>query len=260
MADFSKATLPAKINATDRGSYFEPQFVLDGMDTAANLNELLQFILDNLGVSGEANTGSNLGAGQGVFASKSGVNLRFKSLVAGTNITLNADGNTITINAADGGAGLEQYEADPVAGPDTGCFLTCTETGATFARTGGAGQNTEATLTVPEGAIVRGVAVHFSAAQAPGNTFYLNVDYLGTGKAVNGSENSVMPPWATVASKPTGFTDIAPATNYVHSGTPLQVGIAQVNDNGTRVRVRYKITNYSQQAGANASILSMIFP
>ena len=111
MADFSKATLPAQINAGQRGGYLGPKFVLDGMETAVTLNELLQYILDNLGASGEANTGSNLGAGQGIFASKVGVNLRFKSLVAGTNVTLSADSNTITINAAGGGAGLEQYEA-----------------------------------------------------------------------------------------------------------------------------------------------------
>lgn len=55
------------------------------------------------GGGGEANTASNLGAGQGVFASKVGVDLRFKSLVAGTNVSLSADGNTITINASGGG-------------------------------------------------------------------------------------------------------------------------------------------------------------
>lgn len=55
------------------------------------------------GGGGEANTASNIGAGQGVFASKVGVDLRFKSLVAGTNVSLSADGNTITINASGGG-------------------------------------------------------------------------------------------------------------------------------------------------------------
>jgi hypothetical protein len=55
------------------------------------------------GGGGETNTASNLGGGEGVFGSKSGVDLRFKSLVAGTNVTLGSDANTITINALGGG-------------------------------------------------------------------------------------------------------------------------------------------------------------
>lgn len=55
--------------------------------------------------TGEVNTASNLGAGNGVFASKSGVDLRFKSLVAGANITLTPTGNDITITASSGVAG-----------------------------------------------------------------------------------------------------------------------------------------------------------
>ena len=143
---------------------------------------------------------------------------------------------------------------------DLGGFVTATGTGITYERTGGSGQNTEGILTVPAEAILQGLSVHFSSGQAPGNTFYLNVDYQNSGRDVNGTQNSVMPIWATVATKPTTFSDAAPATNYIHSGTPLQIGISQVDDNGTRTRIRYKITNYSQQAGSNASILSIAFP
>jgi hypothetical protein len=57
---------------------------------------------------------SNLGSGQGVFAQKSGSTLQFKSLVAGSNITLAADGNTITIT----GVGNLQSEATPTLGGD----------------------------------------------------------------------------------------------------------------------------------------------
>ncbi len=55
--------------------------------------------------SGEANTASNLGAGEGLFATKVGVDLRFKSLVAGSNVTLTPGGDTITIAATGGGGG-----------------------------------------------------------------------------------------------------------------------------------------------------------
>lgn len=51
------------------------------------------------GGSGEANTASNLGGGEGVFASKQGVDLRFKSLQGGNNVSLSSDSNTITVNA-----------------------------------------------------------------------------------------------------------------------------------------------------------------
>jgi hypothetical protein len=51
------------------------------------------------GGGGESNTAANLGAGEGVYASKSGVQLRFKSLVGGTDVTLSSDGNEITISA-----------------------------------------------------------------------------------------------------------------------------------------------------------------
>lgn len=54
--------------------------------------------------SGETNTMSNLGAGEGtIFSSKSGVDLRLKSLKAGTNITITQNANEITLNASGGG-------------------------------------------------------------------------------------------------------------------------------------------------------------
>lgn len=59
----------------------------------------------NTGGAGEANTASNLGTGAGVFAQKVGVDLQFKSLVAGTNITLTPSANSVTIDAAGVGGG-----------------------------------------------------------------------------------------------------------------------------------------------------------
>jgi hypothetical protein len=48
---------------------------------------------------GEVNTASNLGAGEGVFASKVDLDLQFKSLVAGAGIELSSSATEITLNA-----------------------------------------------------------------------------------------------------------------------------------------------------------------
>ncbi len=56
------------------------------------------------GGSGETNTASNLAGDEGVYASKSGSDLRFKSLTAGANISLASDGNAITITGGAGGS------------------------------------------------------------------------------------------------------------------------------------------------------------
>lgn len=52
------------------------------------------------GGGGEANTASNIGAGTGIFAQKVGIDLEFKSLVAGTNVTISSDADTVTINSS----------------------------------------------------------------------------------------------------------------------------------------------------------------
>ncbi len=75
--------------------------------------------IDATGGSGEVNTASNLGAGEGVFAQKTGVDLEFKSLVAGTNITLTSAADTITIDAAGGSGGSGVWGIADAAGAYT---------------------------------------------------------------------------------------------------------------------------------------------
>lgn len=55
------------------------------------------------GGSGTITGGQNLGTGAGVFAAAVGTNLQFKSLVAGTNVTLTPSGTEILIDATGGG-------------------------------------------------------------------------------------------------------------------------------------------------------------
>lgn len=72
--------------------------------------------LTGLPPSGETNTGSNLGAGTAIFAQKTGVNLDFKTLVAGTSITLGSDANTITINSSASGGGASFTYTEKING------------------------------------------------------------------------------------------------------------------------------------------------
>ena len=70
------------------------------------------------GGGGEANTSSNAGAGAGLALAKVGVDLPFKTLVAGTNINLGIGANTITIiNAAT--QGISALEVLDSAGVST---------------------------------------------------------------------------------------------------------------------------------------------
>lgn len=52
------------------------------------------------GGAGEANTASNIGAGTGVFASKSGVDLRFKTIIGQGGITVTSDADEIFISSS----------------------------------------------------------------------------------------------------------------------------------------------------------------
>ncbi len=65
----------------------------------------LYSIFAPIGSGGENNTASNLGSGTGIFAQKSGVDLQFKSLSAGTNIVISSNSDTIVINSTSGPGG-----------------------------------------------------------------------------------------------------------------------------------------------------------
>jgi hypothetical protein len=55
---------------------------------------------------GEANTASNVGTGAGVYKEKVDVDLRFKTLVAGDNITITVTDNEVIISSTGGGGGF----------------------------------------------------------------------------------------------------------------------------------------------------------
>jgi hypothetical protein len=61
------------------------------------------------GGSGEVNTASNVGGTNGIFYQKSGVDLQFRSLSAGSNISITSGATTLTINSTSVGLTLDPY-------------------------------------------------------------------------------------------------------------------------------------------------------
>lgn len=72
------------------------------MMTALRVNEAIINIVGMDG-GGEINVGANVGSGVGVYDNKVGVVLNFKSLVAGTGVTIVDNGTSITFNVSTGG-------------------------------------------------------------------------------------------------------------------------------------------------------------
>jgi hypothetical protein len=62
-------------------------------------------LLSDLYSTTSGTTASNLGLGEGVYATKVGVDLQFKSLIGGDNITLTSDSNEVTISGSAGNGG-----------------------------------------------------------------------------------------------------------------------------------------------------------
>lgn len=107
VANASDGVVSASTNTTNwdnQGSYIRLYRVVTSSTAPTSWTDYRQCFGSVTGAVGEANTASNIGAtGVGIFAQKSGVDLQFKKLVQGTNVTITSDATTVTINASGGG-------------------------------------------------------------------------------------------------------------------------------------------------------------
>jgi hypothetical protein len=86
--------------------------------TSNNVQDALEELQSDInGINQEATSASNLGAGEGVYSTEVSNDLRFKSLIGGTNISLSSNTNEITINSTDTNTQLSQEEVQDFAGP-----------------------------------------------------------------------------------------------------------------------------------------------
>lgn len=242
------------INA-ESGAYNEPRFYVEDLDSPVGLKEMLEYIFSVLGSGGgggQANTASNLGAGQGIFATKVGADLRFKSLVAGANVTVSADGNTITISATGGGDGEANTASNLGAGQGVfaskvaedlrfkslvagtnvslsadgntitinstggggggssrysagnGCWVHASAAGVTYAKSAGQG-----TITVPAGVELYSFRIVGGAADLNSGEMRITVDF-DAGVAYNQSDATLWHPDITIQNR----TVVLPADPY----------------------------------------------
>jgi len=106
--------------------------------------DTIDVIITGSGV-GEANLGANVGTGEGtIFRDKTIVTLNFKSIKAGSNVTVTNNANDITIASTGGGTG----EANTYSNASTGGVpIILTKTGVDLPFKGVAAGSTKVTVT-----------------------------------------------------------------------------------------------------------------
>lgn len=150
--------------------------------------------------------GANLGAGEGVFAQANGSTLEFKSLVAGTNVTLSSTGTTVTINATATG------EANTASNLGTGEGLFTTKSGVNLpfkSLVGGTGitlSSTASEVTIDRDPIALGGLSDVSlTSPAQGDILYrnasgwVNLSSGTSGQVLTSGGTGANPSWTTIS-------------------------------------------------------------
>lgn len=179
------------------------------------------------GGSGEANTASNLGAGDGLFAQKVGVDLQFKSLVAGAGVTLTPSANSIEIVASGAGGAVDSVNGQ------TGAVVLDTndiDEGATNLYFTNARASAAAPVQTVDG---QTGAVSLSASYAP-------LSHVGDTGAAHGNASTSVAGFMSGADKTKLDGITAGANNYVH---PNHTGDVTSVGDGAQTIVNNAVTN-----------------
>jgi hypothetical protein len=92
----------------------DPDENLGDSDDKIATQHAVKVYVDSKSELGESNTASNLGNGAKLFSEKVGVNLQFRSIEAGSNVTVEENSDSVTISAAAGGDGSGGHAIESV--------------------------------------------------------------------------------------------------------------------------------------------------
>jgi hypothetical protein len=207
---------------TESDARYERGLVAGSNITIDRTNPAAPVISATGGVAGEVNTASNLGAGVGLFAQKTGVDLEFKSLVAGTNVTLTPNATGVTISASGGGGG---GAVDSVNGQTGVVVLNAADVGADAAGTAAAAVSAHEVAVDPHPQYL--TAAEGSAAYAP-------LSHVGAGSTAHAN---------VVAGGAAGFMTGADKTKLDGVAAGAQVNVATNIAQGTRTSTTVPVTS-----------------
>jgi hypothetical protein len=135
--------------------------------------------ISSWGVSGagESNTASNLGSGDGLFASKAGLDLRFKSLTAGTGVTLTASATEVEVSASPSASAVTLDDSSLIVAPFDNLQDFADGVDHALLKVRGTGVNTTYVSTVSVGGTTFAQPEVFG--EIKGDQGYFDIHYLG---------------------------------------------------------------------------------